>query len=540
MLHNGVMPLPERLGRLQRVSRLGSGGFATVWLYRDETLDSLVAVKALAENWAQRADVSDRFLEEARVLRRADSDHVVRVYDIGENDERPYFVMSYADQGTVGDLVERAPLPPQEVADIVWQAAQGLDVLHRMGIVHRDVKPQNLLLQTGASGETRLVVADLGVAKALAFSSGLTLVVGTPEYMAPEQVDPAGGVDARADIHALAAVAYHLLTGSPVRSGGLESVMNPSSPGPPSLFVPNISRELDHVLARALATDRKRRHPDVLAFASEFGQATYSRPGDPRRAGAGTAWPGAAALGAQTQVGLPVVGAMSDPTQTAMQPGPAAAPSTPVTPQPTYVSPGPPPQGGSDGGPGGAGRRIGLLVLVVAVLVVAAIGGYWLATRDDDSDPTTGTRTSTPDTSTAPGPTGRVELSLPPPWAETEREGSTVTYREPNKDLLARVSATPSQQAPKTLAQQELDRVSAAAGYRLISSRALPAAKRPGWDDGWLIEYGYVIDGQQRVQQAWYVGNDGATSGFVAVAAPDGQLGTVTHLLPTALEALPA
>ena len=343
MLHNGVMPLPERLGRLQRVSRLGSGGFATVWLYRDETLDSLVAVKALAENWAQRADVSDRFLEEARVLRRADSDHVVRVYDIGENDERPYFVMSYADQGTVGDLVERAPLPPQEVADIVWQAAQGLDVLHRMGIVHRDVKPQNLLLQTGASGETRLVVADLGVAKALAFSSGLTLVVGTPEYMAPEQVDPAGGVDARADIHALAAVAYHLLTGSPVRSGGLESVMNPSSPGPPSLFVPNVSRELDHVLARALATDRKRRHPDVLAFASEFGQATYSRPGDPRRAGAGTAWPGAAALGAQTQVGLPVVGAMSDPTPTAMQPGPGAAPSTPVTPQPTYVSPGPPP-----------------------------------------------------------------------------------------------------------------------------------------------------------------------------------------------------
>ena len=129
------MPLPERLGRLQRVSRLGSGGFATVWLYRDETLDSLVAVKALAENWAQRADVSDRFLEEARVLRRADSDHVVRVYDIGEDGDRPYFVMSYADKGTVGDLIARAPLPAQEVADVVWQAAQGLDVLHRMGIV---------------------------------------------------------------------------------------------------------------------------------------------------------------------------------------------------------------------------------------------------------------------------------------------------------------------------------------------------------------------------------------------------------------------
>jgi eukaryotic-like serine/threonine-protein kinase len=551
VLHNGVMPLPEQLGRLQRVSRLGSGGFATVWLYRDETLDSLVAVKALAENWAQRADVSERFLEEARVLRRADSDHVVRVYDIGENDGRPYFVMSYADQGTVGDLVERAPLPPQEVADIVWQAAQGLDVLHRMGIVHRDVKPHNLLLQTGSSGETRLVVADLGVAKALAFSTGLTLVVGTPEYMAPEQVDPAGGVDARADIHALAAVAYHLLTGSPVRTGGLESVMNPSSPGPPSLFVPNISRELDQVLAHALSADRNRRHPDVLAFASEFGQATYYRPGDPRRAGAGTAWPGAAALGAPTQVGLPVVGAaLGDSGPTAMQPAEQDASATVAAPHPAYPTPPPgavPDDGDGDGGDGrggagrgGAGRRIGFLLLTLAVIAVAALGGYWLATRGDGADSTADNRTSTPGKSTAPGPTGPVELSLPAPWAETEREGSTVTYREPNKDLLARVSATPSQQDVQTVAQQELDRVSVAAGYRLISSRTLPAGQRPGWDDGWLIEYGYVLDGQQRVQQAWYVGNDGATSGFVAVAAPDGKLGTVTHLLPTALEALPA
>ena len=83
------------------------GGFASVWLYRDDELQSDVAVKALADNWAQRLDIRDRFLQEARILRRADSDFVVRVYDVGEADGTPYFVMSYADRGTVADLLER-------------------------------------------------------------------------------------------------------------------------------------------------------------------------------------------------------------------------------------------------------------------------------------------------------------------------------------------------------------------------------------------------------------------------------------------------
>ncbi len=101
---SGTIPtvsLPARLGRLRQVDRLGVGGFASVWLYHDDELDSDVAVKALADNWAQRLDIRDRFLQEARILRRADSDHVVRVYDVGEVDGTPYFVMTYADQGTL-------------------------------------------------------------------------------------------------------------------------------------------------------------------------------------------------------------------------------------------------------------------------------------------------------------------------------------------------------------------------------------------------------------------------------------------------------
>ena len=108
------MSLPARLGRLRQVERVGVGGFASVWLYHDDELESDVAVKALADNWAQRLDIRDRFLQEARILRRADSDHVVRVYDVGEVDGTPYFVMTYADQGTVADLLAaRAPAVPR-------------------------------------------------------------------------------------------------------------------------------------------------------------------------------------------------------------------------------------------------------------------------------------------------------------------------------------------------------------------------------------------------------------------------------------------
>lgn len=258
------MSLPERLGRLRRVDRIGAGGFATVWLYHDDELDSPVAVKALADNWAQRQDVCDRFLEEARILRRADSDHVVRVYDIGEVDGTPYFVMSYADRGTVADLVEPGvPLGASRVVDLLAQAGDGVAVLHRHGVIHRDIKPQNLLLRSTPGGE-RVLVADLGVAKAMLHASGLTQVVGTPSYMAPEQADGVG-LDLRADVHALGAVGYQLLTGRLVREGGLGALVRPELPPAPSA-VADVPPAFDSVLLRALALDPEDRWPDVPSF----------------------------------------------------------------------------------------------------------------------------------------------------------------------------------------------------------------------------------------------------------------------------------
>ena len=256
---------------------MGAGGFATVWLYHDDELRSEVAVKALSPQWAQRFDIRERFLEEARILRRADSDHVVRVYDIGEVDGTPYFVMTYADQGSVASLLQGdQPLPVDRVRELVVQAGAGLQVLHDHGVIHRDIKPQNLLLRSGRDG-TRLLIADLGVAKAMVHASGLTQIVGTPAYMAPEQATGTG-VDARADVHALGAVAYHLLTGRLVRTGGVATLLSAQLPPAPSSLVP-VPAAVDRVLLRALAPDRQERWPDITSFARAFDSAITGRSG---------------------------------------------------------------------------------------------------------------------------------------------------------------------------------------------------------------------------------------------------------------------
>ncbi|MBF4770478.1 serine/threonine protein kinase [Nocardioides agariphilus] len=265
------MSLPDRLGRLRRVDRLGVGAFSSVWLYRDEELRSDVAVKALADNWAQREDVRERFLEEARILRAADSDHVVRVYDVGEVDATPYFVMTYADRGTVADVLEEGPADLARVVSLMGQAGDGLAVLHAKGVVHRDIKPQNLLLASDGLGRERLMVADLGVAKALIHASGLTDVVGTPAYMAPEQA-LGGGVDERADVHGLAAVAYHLLTGHVSRDGSVSALTTAALPPPPSTYVP-VPPEVDDAILVGLEPDREHRWPDVLSFVAALAAA---------------------------------------------------------------------------------------------------------------------------------------------------------------------------------------------------------------------------------------------------------------------------
>lgn len=246
-----------RLGRYLLEERLGSGAFATVWRGYDPELESAVAVKVLAENWATDASVCERFLAEARLLRRIVHPAVVRVHDVGtaSGDDglaRPYFVMDLVEGGTLESRI--GVLAPDAALALAAGAAEAVQVLHDEGVVHRDVKPSNLLVDT--TGEApRVLVADLGSAKLVAELSMLTMVTGSPAYMAPEQANNLDGFDARADVYAMGAVTYQLLSGrlpydvaSPAAAR-----QRPDVPPEPVAAELGLPRQLDGVLARALA-----------------------------------------------------------------------------------------------------------------------------------------------------------------------------------------------------------------------------------------------------------------------------------------------
>ncbi|MET7572820.1 serine/threonine-protein kinase [Streptomyces sp. NPDC005492] len=253
----------EQIGRYRLERRLGSGAFGTVWLAHDDELEAPVAVKVLAENWAHRLDVRERFLSEARLLRRAGSNRVVQVYDIGElPDGRPYFVMEYADAGTLADVLAAGPLPVPEALRLTALAARGAAALHEAGIVHRDIKPSNVLLRTAPDGTGRVLLADLGLAKSLAHASGLTLAAGSAGYQPPEQAQAGSGIDERADVYSLGAVGYELVTGTV-----------PGAPGQvvrPDRLRPDVPPEVQRALLRALEPARERRWPTARAFAEEL------------------------------------------------------------------------------------------------------------------------------------------------------------------------------------------------------------------------------------------------------------------------------
>ena len=252
------MSQPEAFGRYRVIRRLGSGSFATVWLAQDDLLNYPVAIKVLAENWAHQMDIQHRFLEEARILRQTDSTWLVAVHDVDVlPDGRPYMVMTYADQGSVADLIHRGQLPLDEALRLLTEIGQGITVLHGHGTIHRDIKPSNVLLQSSPVGQ-RVLVADLGFAKAIDEASGFTAAAGTPGYMSPEQSIPGGDLDVRSDVYSLGAVAYELITGRP-----------PSRPPvkvAPGRIRPGLPPALDDLILSALSVDRESRPADAKTF----------------------------------------------------------------------------------------------------------------------------------------------------------------------------------------------------------------------------------------------------------------------------------
>ena len=275
------MTAPARIASYRIERLLGIGSFATVWLGYDASLGARVAIKVLAENWSHDLRVRERFLEEARLLWQLDHERIVPVYALGElPDGRPYSVMAWADGGSLHERLARRPLPVPQAMWVLREICAGVAVLHERGVVHRDLTPGNVLFRSrllsprSTGPAEQVIIADLGLAKALAAASGLTARAGTPGYMAPEQDDPLAVVDRRVDVFGLGQLGLRLL-GSPARRR-LDQ---------PVHLRDGVPRRVADVLRTATAERPKDRYRDAAAMAAALNRATAG----PRRSPVATA-----------------------------------------------------------------------------------------------------------------------------------------------------------------------------------------------------------------------------------------------------------
>ena len=229
---------------------------ARVDLARDVELDRLVAVKVLADHLADDSELRERFVREGRLAARLSHPHVVGVLNAGEDDGRPYIVMEYVEGETLADLIRRdGALPWRPAVELACQALEGLEHAHRAGLVHRDVKPGNLLLRS----DGQLKIGDFGIARA-AETSGLTqagTILGTAPYLSPEQAR-GEEVGPASDVYGLAAVLYELLTGRPPRQVSSVAELEPASADPiPAVrdLAPAVPARVEDAVMRGLAAD---------------------------------------------------------------------------------------------------------------------------------------------------------------------------------------------------------------------------------------------------------------------------------------------
>ena len=270
---------PDALAAGSRVAgylleeEIGAGGMALVFRARDERLGRLVALKLLTPGLAADEEFRRRFLRECRAAAAVDDPHIIPVYEAGEADGVLFIAMRLVSGGDVRGLLRReGPLPPGRVAAIVSPVASALDAAHGAGLVHRDVKPGNMLIDARPGRPDHVYVSDFGLAKSGAASAltGTGLMLGTAAYMAPEQIQ-GGEVDGRADQYALGCAAFELLCGGVPfeRDQDVAVIYAHLSAPPPSAAdrCPGLPPGVDGVLGRALAKVPEDRYPGCREFA---------------------------------------------------------------------------------------------------------------------------------------------------------------------------------------------------------------------------------------------------------------------------------
>src|SRR5437667_10842762 len=262
------------LGNYELLEEIGRGAQGVVFRARQKSLNRIVALKVISlGQWASKAHLK-RFRREAETAASLDHPSIVPIYEVGERDGSCYFSMKFVEGGQLDEVVRRKPMSIRQAAELIAKVARTVHYAHEHGILHRDIKPGNILLDV--KGEPHLT--DFGLARLVETESSVTQtldVIGTPSYMAPEQaVGNNAAVSSVTDVYGLGAVLYQLLTGQPPFAGGATyetiKLLLDTEPRPPRLLNPKIDRDLSTIGLKCLEKDPKRRYSSALALAEDL------------------------------------------------------------------------------------------------------------------------------------------------------------------------------------------------------------------------------------------------------------------------------
>lgn len=268
----------QTISRYELKGELGSGGMGNVFLAQDPYMKRDVAVKVMPFQLSTDDLYTEHFQREAELIAALEHDSIVPVYDFGMHGRQPFIVMRYMPGGSLQDRLEIEPLKPRELSKIIERIADGLNLAHSRNIIHRDVKPPNILFD--ADGKAYL--ADFGLAKNYehAVIKSVEMLVGTPAYMSPEQIRNEH-LDGRSDVYAMGVVLYYALTGKfPYDKGSIREIARAHilDPIPNILDVkPDLEASWHEVISKAMAKNRQDRYANVMELARDVNELSSGR-----------------------------------------------------------------------------------------------------------------------------------------------------------------------------------------------------------------------------------------------------------------------